>query len=166
MIKHTSVNTFYVQEYIMEALSSKTVLLVTHQVDFMPAFDDILLMADGKILQIGTYDQLLDSCKEFQNLVITLGESSGSDQIGDGSHQKSTSPNPEIEKINPIQEIAPSSVGEQLIKKEEREAGDTGLKPYKEYLTQSNGYFYFTLSVLSHLLYILGQFFTIDSISD
>ncbi|KAL4565466.1 hypothetical protein LXL04_029562 [Taraxacum kok-saghyz] len=154
---HTASSLF--KEYIMEALSSKTVLLVTHQVDFLPAFDDILLMADGKILQTGTYDQLLDSCKEFQNLVIALGESSGSDnQTGDGSHQKSTSPNPEIEKINPIQEIAPSSVGEQLIKKEEREAGDTGLKPYKQYLTQSNGYFYFTLSVLSHLLYILGQF--------
>ena len=125
---------------------------------------------------------MLDSCKEFQNLVITLGESSGSDQTCDGSHQKSTSPNPEIEKINPIQEIAPSLVGEQLIKKEEREAGDTGLKPYKQYLTQSNGYFYFTLSVLSHLLYFtLSDFkinfnrfrfkqgawcFTIDSISD
>jgi len=27
------------QEYVMEALSGKTVLLVTHQVDFLPAFD-------------------------------------------------------------------------------------------------------------------------------
>ena len=31
------------QEYVMEALSGKTVLLVTHQVDFLPAFDSILV---------------------------------------------------------------------------------------------------------------------------
>lgn len=31
------------QEYVMGALSKKTVLLVTHQVDFLPAFDSILV---------------------------------------------------------------------------------------------------------------------------
>jgi ABC-type transport system involved in cytochrome bd biosynthesis fused ATPase/permease subunit len=31
------------QEYVMEALSGKTVLLVTHQVDFLPAFNSILV---------------------------------------------------------------------------------------------------------------------------
>ncbi|KAI3689823.1 hypothetical protein L2E82_47793 [Cichorium intybus] len=150
---HTASSLF--KEYIMEALSSKTVLLVTHQVDFLPAFDDILLMEDGRILQSGTYDQLLQSSKEFQNLVIALSETSGSDNHT--SQEKSESPNQEIVKIKPIKEIeAPQ--GEQLIKKEEREAGDTGLKPYKQYLSQSNGVFLFTMSVLSHLLYIILQF--------
>jgi len=32
------------QEYIMEGLSGKTVLLVTHQVDFLPAFDFVLVI--------------------------------------------------------------------------------------------------------------------------
>lgn len=31
------------QEYVMGALSGKTVLLVTHQVDFLPAFDCVLV---------------------------------------------------------------------------------------------------------------------------
>jgi len=31
------------QDYIMEGLSGKTVLLVTHQVDFLPAFDSVLV---------------------------------------------------------------------------------------------------------------------------
>lgn len=31
------------QEYVMGALSRKTVLLVTHQVDFLPAFNSILV---------------------------------------------------------------------------------------------------------------------------
>ncbi|KVH91800.1 AAA+ ATPase domain-containing protein [Cynara cardunculus var. scolymus] len=143
-------------EYIMEALSSKTVLLVTHQVDFLPAFDDILLMADGKIVKTGTYSQLLDSCKEFQNLVIALSDTSSSDnQAPDDSKQISEKPNQEIQKISTKEQIE-SSLGEQLIKQEEREAGDTGLKPYKQYLGQSNGYFYFFLSVLSHISHIIG----------
>ena len=33
------------QEYIMEGLAGKTVLLVTHQVDFLPAFDSVLVIA-------------------------------------------------------------------------------------------------------------------------
>jgi len=31
------------QEYIMEGLKGKTLILVTHQVDFLPAFDSILV---------------------------------------------------------------------------------------------------------------------------
>lgn len=36
----------YCQEYVMGALSSKTVILVTHQVDFLPAFDFVLVSTD------------------------------------------------------------------------------------------------------------------------
>ncbi|KAJ0945269.1 putative ABC-type xenobiotic transporter [Helianthus annuus] len=134
---HTAASLF--KEYIMEALSSKTVLLVTHQVDFLPAFDDILLMADGKIFQI---------------LVIALSTTSGSDSLSaDSSQQLSNSANREIENVYAKEQI----VGEQLIKQEERAAGDTGLKPYKQYLSQNKGYFYFSLSVLSHLSYIIGM---------
>ncbi|CAN1778434.1 ABC transporter C family member 10 [Linum perenne] len=38
---HTATDLF--NRYVMEALSGKTVLLVTHQVDFLPAFDSILV---------------------------------------------------------------------------------------------------------------------------
>ncbi|CAN1300407.1 ABC transporter C family member 10 [Linum perenne] len=38
---HTATDLF--NRYVMEALSGKTVLLVTHQVDFLPAFDSILI---------------------------------------------------------------------------------------------------------------------------
>ncbi|GAU26484.1 hypothetical protein TSUD_294530, partial [Trifolium subterraneum] len=56
-------------EYIMEGLKGKTVLLVTHQVDFLPAFDSVLLISDGVIQQAGRYHQLLSSSQEFHDLV-------------------------------------------------------------------------------------------------
>ena len=38
-----------VQDYVMGALSRKTVLLVTHQVDFLPAFDSVLVSIPVKL---------------------------------------------------------------------------------------------------------------------
>ncbi|CAN6195707.1 unnamed protein product, partial [Urochloa humidicola] len=46
---------------------------------------------------------------------------------------------------------------DQLIKAEEREIGDTGLKPYILYLCQSKGYIYASLCVISHMVFIAGQ---------
>ncbi|KAF5442209.1 hypothetical protein F2P56_034895 [Juglans regia] len=39
-------------EYVMEALSRKTVLLVTHQVDFLPAFHSVLVSSDLSIVDL------------------------------------------------------------------------------------------------------------------
>lgn len=36
----------------MEALSTKTVLLVTHQVDFLPAFDSVLVSECSKLVSM------------------------------------------------------------------------------------------------------------------
>ncbi|XP_057512365.1 ABC transporter C family member 10-like [Actinidia eriantha] len=59
----------YREEYVMGALSRKTVLLMTHQVDFLPGFDPILLLSEGKTVEAATYYQLLNSSQQFQNLV-------------------------------------------------------------------------------------------------
>lgn len=40
------------QEYVMGALSGKTVLLVTHQVDFLPAFNSILVMTNSTTILV------------------------------------------------------------------------------------------------------------------
>ncbi|KAK6776223.1 hypothetical protein RDI58_027224 [Solanum bulbocastanum] len=64
---HTSTSLF--NDYVMGALSRKTVLLVTHQVEFLPSFDSILLISSGKIMKSGTFDALLSKSEEFQDLV-------------------------------------------------------------------------------------------------
>ncbi|XP_057483470.1 ABC transporter C family member 10-like isoform X2 [Actinidia eriantha] len=47
---HTATGLF--NEYVMGALSGKTVLLVTHQVDFLPAFDSVLVSSDLSIMDL------------------------------------------------------------------------------------------------------------------
>ncbi|XP_057735804.1 ABC transporter C family member 10-like isoform X1 [Arachis stenosperma] len=148
------------QDYIMEGLAGKTVLLVTHQVDFLPAFDSVLLMAEGKILQAAPYHHLLNSSKEFQDLVQAHKETAGSDRLVDAtSSSNRLTHNPgEIRKTF-VENQLETSHGErdQLIKQEEREEGDRGLKPYLQYLNQNKGYLYFSVAALSHLSFVIGQ---------
>lgn len=152
---HTATSLF--KEYILEGLSGKTVLLVTHQVDFLPAFHCCLLMADGQILQSGSYHELLASSQEFLDLVNAHKETAGTKGLPEvrtsGRHNN---PAKEIKRTNvEKQSILPE--GDQLIKREEREAGDTGLKPYLLYLNQNKGYLYLSIAALCHFTFVTGQ---------
>ncbi len=50
-------------------LASKTVVLVTHQVEFLHSADLILVMRDGEIVQSGNYDELVKLGLDFGALV-------------------------------------------------------------------------------------------------
>ncbi|RDX70027.1 ABC transporter C family member 10, partial [Mucuna pruriens] len=151
---HTATNLF--NEYILEGLAGKTVLLVTHQVDFLPAFDSILLMSDGKILQAAHYHQLLTSSNDFRDLVNAHKETAGSDQLADvTSAQRHSNSDREISQCF-IEQFKPLN-GDQLIKQEERERGDIGLKPYFQYLSQNRSYIYFSVASLSFLMFVICQ---------
>lgn len=114
-------------------------------------------MSEGNIIQSASFDQLLISCEEFQNLIHAHGEATKSECNGGCSPQKRTKIS--VENIRPLcaEEQLITPVGEQLIKQEERETGYTGLKPYKQYLGESNGLFYLLMAIFSHLLYMVGQ---------
>ncbi|XP_020587658.1 ABC transporter C family member 10-like [Phalaenopsis equestris] len=155
---HTASSLF--NEYVMGALSSKTVLLVTHQVDFLPAFNSILLMSDGEFISAAPFHELLASSKEFQELVNAHKNTVGAerlDQLDSNKRNKSS-----IMEINNDdggkQPMTKDTNGaEQLIKKEEKEAGNTGMKPYLQYLSQNNGFLFASLAALSHAIFMGGQ---------
>ncbi|BBN10264.1 protein MpABCC8 [Marchantia polymorpha subsp. ruderalis] len=69
---HTGSELF--RECIVGALHGKTVVLVTHQVEFLPVADQILVMRDGRIVQQGKYDDLLTGGTDFELLVEANNE--------------------------------------------------------------------------------------------
>ncbi|KAL8158488.1 hypothetical protein V2J09_000025 [Rumex salicifolius] len=155
---HTASNLF--NEYVMEALSGKTVLLVTHQVDFLPGFDSVLLMSDGEVLRSGHYHELLSSCPEFVELINAHKETAGSsERLAEVATLDQGPNNPAEKEIKKtiVEQQSKASNGDQLIKLEEREVGNTGLTPYMQYMSQRNGYIYFSLAVLPHLVFVSGQ---------
>ncbi|KAH6829328.1 hypothetical protein C2S53_011552 [Perilla frutescens var. hirtella] len=56
-------------ECIMGLLSSKIVIYVKHQVEFLPAASLIMVMNDGKIKQSGKYNNILKFGSDFMELV-------------------------------------------------------------------------------------------------
>ncbi|XP_026427638.1 ABC transporter C family member 10-like isoform X3 [Papaver somniferum] len=140
-------------EYIMGALSGKTVLLVTHQVDFLQSFDSILLMADGEIQHVAPYRLMLSSNRAFHDLVkahkdTTTAEMGTSDKCGISSE--------DAQKIYCRDQLV-GSVEHQLIEREERETGDTGWKPYLQYLNQNKGFFYFSVAIICQIIFLIFQ---------
>ncbi|GFP81057.1 ABC transporter c family member 10 [Phtheirospermum japonicum] len=145
------------QEYVMGALSEKTVLLVTHQVDFLPAFDSVLLMSDGEILHAAPYTQLLSTSQEFQDLIHAHKETAGTERLSEVTASQERKPSSKEIKKTYTEKKAKTPGADQLIKKEERETGDTGFKPYIIYLKQNKGFLIFVIAALCHLTFVIGQ---------
>ncbi|XP_020269793.1 ABC transporter C family member 10-like [Asparagus officinalis] len=148
-------------EYVLGALSNKTVLLVTHQVDFLSAFNSILLMLDGEIIFVASYNELSASCKEFQGLVNAHKEAAGSEKFGQiislekdkRSTRRSTGNTHDIKQPKLMKTMGV----DQLIKQEEKKTGDGGLMPCLQYLKQNKGFVYASLAAISHVIFVAGQ---------
>ncbi|KAJ1654449.1 hypothetical protein IWQ61_005620 [Dispira simplex] len=68
---HVGKHLFY--HCIREELAHKTRVLVTHQLHFMPYVDYILYMEDGRIMEQGTYAELMVPGTEFFQLMTAYG---------------------------------------------------------------------------------------------
>ncbi|XP_020593694.1 ABC transporter C family member 5 [Phalaenopsis equestris] len=151
---HTGSDLF--KEYILTALASKTVVFVTHQVEFLPAADLILVLKEGHIIQAGKYDDILKSGTDFNALVSAhqeaieamdipecmledvsmLRQRSGSivskaDSLG----SKTPENKPPSERIG-VKEMKKSKCSgkKQLVQEEERARGRVGLTVYLSYM--------------------------------
>ncbi|KAG6518883.1 hypothetical protein ZIOFF_022364 [Zingiber officinale] len=144
---HTASHLF--KECLLGLLSSKTVVYVTHQVEFLPSADLILVIRDGRVAEAGTYTELVDSGTEFMQLVnahnhalvsndlldLDPQASSNSTQVG---HSDSMVPK---EKESVCEETNSTSNEDskkgQLVQEEEREKGKVGFQVYWRYITMA-----------------------------
>ncbi|KAG5397382.1 hypothetical protein IGI04_019196 [Brassica rapa subsp. trilocularis] len=153
---HTGSDIF--KNCVRGVLKGKTVLLVTHQVDFLHNVDCILVMREGKIVESGRYDELVSSGLDFGELVaahetsmelVEAGaESSAAATSIITSPRAPTSPrvssprtsmeSPHLSDLN--EEHVKSFLGSKLIKEEERETGQVSLRVYKQYCTEAYGW--------------------------
>ncbi|XP_028212385.1 ABC transporter C family member 3-like isoform X2 [Glycine soja] len=140
---HTGSHLF--KECLLGLLSSKTVVYVTHQVEFLPAADLILVMKDGKITQCGKYTDLLNSGTDFMELVgahkkalstlDSLDEVAKSNEISTLEQDVNVS-SPHVFKEKEASREEPKG---QLVQEEEREKGKVGFLVYWNYITTAYG---------------------------
>ncbi|KAL2581739.1 hypothetical protein AAZV13_15G201400 [Glycine max] len=142
----------YVQDFVMMALREKTVILVTHQVEFLSQVDTILVMEGGKVTQAGNYVNLLTSGTAFEQLVsahkeaITELEQNNETKLIQKSLKVFISLKTEVRgrfltRVNLVQ----------LTQEEEKEIGDVGWKTIWDYIS-------FSRCSMMLCWIILGQF--------
>ncbi|MCE3215722.1 ABC transporter C member 14 [Datura stramonium] len=143
------------KECVRGALKDKTIVLVTHQVDFLHNADHILVMRDGKIVQSGKYEELLELGTDFGDLVAAHGDSmelveNSTGASGENLLQTPRSPHPltpkSPQKYSEEANGEGSSLDQQpkgsskLINDEERETGHINFDVYKQYCTEAFGW--------------------------
>ncbi|KAI8552989.1 hypothetical protein RHMOL_Rhmol06G0310300 [Rhododendron molle] len=163
----------YDQECLLGLLDSKTVIYVTHQVEFLPAADLILVMKDGRITQAGKYNDILNSGTNFRELVSAHKVAfSALDSLVAGSVSENSTTDEENGRMCGVlksvqkEEAANGQNGKtddivgqkgQLVQEEEREKGRVGLLVYWKYITTAYGGALALLILLSHILFQLLQ---------
>ncbi|KAF9604924.1 hypothetical protein IFM89_011291 [Coptis chinensis] len=148
---HTGSDIF--KECVRGALRNKTILLVTHQVDFLHNVDLILVMRDGMIVQSGKYNELLDSGTDFGALVAAHETSmelvEQSNNVYDANEPQELPKSPKLPSPHPREVNGENGFVDQskslkgsskLIKDEERETGKVSLQLYKAYSTEAYGW--------------------------
>ena len=76
-------NESYIQEAISELCQGKTLLVIAHRLNTIRHADKILVIADGKIAQQGTHDQLMETGGIYKNFVTARENSRGwSQRVG------------------------------------------------------------------------------------
>ncbi|KAI6706349.1 hypothetical protein NL676_009311 [Syzygium grande] len=150
---HTGTQLF--ADCLMGMLKDKTILYVTHQVEFLPAADLILVMQDGRIAQSGKFEDLLKQNTGFEMLVGAHSEALDSILTVENSSRTTQDPTADCESNKDFEskaEIQPrkhdsehdlsleiSEKEERLVKDEEREKGSIGKEVYWSYLTTVKG---------------------------
>jgi ABC-type bacteriocin/lantibiotic exporter with double-glycine peptidase domain len=43
-----------------------TVIVITHDIEYLPRFDRIIFMVEGRVVMCGTYEELVRGCLEFR----------------------------------------------------------------------------------------------------
>ncbi|PIA50627.1 hypothetical protein AQUCO_01200080v1 [Aquilegia coerulea] len=167
---HTGTHLF--KECLLELLRSKTVIYVTHQVEFLPSAHLILVMKDGKITQTGKYDKILDSGTDFMELVgahkKALSTLKSSETVLASEHAKDIDDKDSMEHgiINKQKEeksIEGDNKDEivrqnaQIVQEEEREKGRVGLQVYWKYITMVYGGSLAALILASQVLFQILQ---------
>lgn len=155
---HTGSDIF--KECVRGILRDKTIILVTHQVDFLHNVDQILVMRDGMIVQSGKYNDLLKSGLDFKALVTAHETSMELVDVENAtekssptiSTQKSFKLSEENGESKSEDQSDPNQGSSKLIKEEERETGKVSLNVYKLYCTESFGW----LGVVAVLFFSLA----------
>jgi ABC-type multidrug transport system ATPase subunit len=103
---------------------------VTHAIHFLPKVDYIYTMVDGRIVEKGTYNDLIQNGGEFAKFVSEFGSK-------EQQHEKESPIEEEVAKPAAIMKY--TEKGDNIMQVEERNTGGINLAVYKTYFRAAKG---------------------------
>ncbi|EDQ90078.1 uncharacterized protein MONBRDRAFT_82, partial [Monosiga brevicollis MX1] len=130
------------------SLRGKTVVFVTHQLQFLPQCDRVIYMEGGRVAQDGTYAELIaEGAGAKRERRSTLGqlvrnlveERQQNGKVGSDAPSIKTIAEAEDTKSTKEEPSEPKKDGQQLVQAELREKGAVNLSTYSKYARASGG---------------------------
>ncbi|XP_005190478.1 probable multidrug resistance-associated protein lethal(2)03659 [Musca domestica] len=155
----THVGRHLFDQCMRQYLRDRTVVLVTHQLQFLEQADVIVILDKGQVRAVGTYESMRQSGFDYAQLLLSNGDDEEQQNEvldkSDGridndrdaqkmkrqnSRQRQISVTSVASTVESVQEVAPKQV------EESREQGEIGWKLYAKYF--SSGGSYITLAIM------------------
>ncbi|VVC94160.1 unnamed protein product [Leptidea sinapis] len=145
------------EECIMGYLRGKTCILVTHQIHFIKDVDVIVILNEGSVENIGSFDDLIKSEKEFATLLSSLGDKDEQENKND-----------DVKVVRILRGTSRASVKsedaskiekEQVLEAEEREKGNLKWEVVFKYLKAVQSWAWVTMAFSFILLNQAGAIF-------
>ncbi|KAL3973280.1 hypothetical protein ACER0C_024487 [Sarotherodon galilaeus] len=133
---------------IRGAAKGKTILFVTHQLQYLPECDVVILMKDGQIAEHGTHAQLIGKDRNYAMLFNSMQQEnlvkeklkSKEQRVGGNKADSAV----DVAKVGPKVE---SKKGEPLMKAEEKGSGAVPWSVYGAYIKAAGGPVVFVINI-------------------
>ncbi|XP_012709178.2 multidrug resistance-associated protein 5 [Fundulus heteroclitus] len=137
---------------IRGAAKGKTVLFVTHQLQYLPECDDVILMKDGQIVEHGNHAQLMSKERDYATLFSSMQqenvvkENLKNKRGGEGVRTAEGAAD-----AAKVEAKVESGNREQLMKAEEKGSGAVAWSVYGAYIKAAGGPLVFIINVVFFL---------------
>ncbi|XP_051715808.1 ATP-binding cassette sub-family C member 5 isoform X2 [Ctenopharyngodon idella] len=137
---------------IRPAAKGRTVIFVTHQLQYLPECDEVVLMKDGQIAEHGTHVQLMEKGRNYAALFNSVQQENlvRNNLKNKQRAEEESSPRP-IHVNDGPKPHTESNKGEQLMQAEEKGTGAVAWPVYAAYIKAAGGPLAFIVNILLFL---------------
>uniref|UniRef100_A0A2K5PR76 ATP binding cassette subfamily C member 11 n=1 Tax=Cebus imitator TaxID=2715852 RepID=A0A2K5PR76_CEBIM len=130
------------KECIKKTLKGKTIILVTHELQYLEFCDQIILLENGKICENGTHSELIQKKGRYAQLIQKMHKEAAWNMLQD-TVKIAEKPQAESQALATSQEESLSGnavLEHQLTKEEEMKEGSLSWRVYHHYIQAAGGY--------------------------
>ncbi|GAB1862709.1 Sodium leak channel non-selective protein [Camponotus japonicus] len=142
------VGSYIFEKLIVEALRNKSVLFVTHNIQFLKRCDEIYMMSAGKIVEHGTHEDLMRHDREYASMMksgtVAAEDNLSSEKFAAGTQKNTDTGGSESEKTESEHKEDDQdksyNKGMTLTMTEKAETGTVKSHTYHTYIQATGGY--------------------------